>query len=113
MIKELLLKVLFPVITVWLLVILFLPICQTNGEADLFLLWVLVGFPFGVGKMILWLIPKNYGIAGAVGVFAMGCLVSGMIGGVVVVWKLMIAIMTLVRSLGSLLGYFSAKCREL
>ena len=113
MIKELLLKVLFPVMTVWLLVILFLPICQANGETDLFLLWVLVGFPFWVGKMIVWLIPKNYGIAGTVGVFAMGSLVSGLVGGVVVVWKLIIAIMTLARSLGSLIGHFATKCREL
>ena len=113
MIKELLLKVLFPVMTVWLLMILFLPICRANGETDLFLLWVLVGFPFGVGKMIVWLIPKNYGIAGTVGVFALGCLISGLVGGVVVVWKLMNAIMTLVRSLVSLLRHFATKCREL
>lgn len=113
MIKELMLKVLFPVIAVWLFLILFLPVCQANGETDLFLLWVLVGFPFGVGKMIIWLIPKNYGIAGTVGVFAMGCLISGLVGGVVVVWKLIIAIMTLVRSLCSLLGHFATKCREL
>ena len=113
MIKELMLKVLFPVIAVWLFLILFLPVCQANGETNLFLLWILVGFPFGVGKMILWLIPKNCGIAGTVGMFAMGCLISGLVGGVVVVWKLIIAIVTLVRSLGSLLGYFATKCREL
>ena len=63
--------------------------------------------------MILWLIPKNYGIAGTVGVFAMGCLISGLVGSVVVVWKLLIAMVTLVRCLSSLLGNFTTKCREL
>jgi len=111
--REFGMKVLIPVITVWLLVVLFLPICRANGETDLFLLWVLVGFTFGVGKMILWLIPKNYGIAGTVGVFAMGCLISGLVGGVVVVWKLLIAVVTLVRCLSSLLRSFATKCREL
>lgn len=43
--------------------------------------WVMVGFPFGIKFMCLKLIPKNYGLTGAVGVFALNAVIGGMIGG--------------------------------
>ncbi len=43
--------------------------------------WVMGGFPFGIKFMCLKLIPKNYGLTGAVGVFALNAVIGGLIGG--------------------------------
>ena len=38
--------------------------------------------------MFLWFIPRGFGIAGTVGVFALNLIVGGMIGGVVLLVKI-------------------------
>ncbi len=43
--------------------------------------WVMAGFPFGVKFMCLKLVPKSYGLTGAVGVFALNAVIGGLIGG--------------------------------
>ena len=43
--------------------------------------WVMAGFLFGIKFMCLKLIPKNYGLTGAVGVFALNAVIGGLIGG--------------------------------
>ena len=41
----------------------------------------MAGFPFGIKFMCLKLIPKSYGLTGAVGVFALNAVIGGLIGG--------------------------------
>lgn len=41
----------------------------------------MAGFPFGIRFMCLKLIPRSYGISGAVGVFALNAVIGGLIGG--------------------------------
>ena len=41
----------------------------------------MAGFPFGIRFMCLKLIPKGYGISGAVGVFALNLVIGSLIGG--------------------------------
>ncbi len=41
----------------------------------------MVGFPFGVKFMCLKLVPKSYGLTGAIGVFALNVVIGGLIGG--------------------------------
>ncbi|MBP3469867.1 MAG: hypothetical protein J6K26_10165 [Lachnospiraceae bacterium] len=38
--------------------------------------------------MCLWLILKNYGISGTIGVLALNCIIGGLIGGVVLIFKI-------------------------
>ena len=45
----------------------------------------MAGFPFGIKFMCLKLIPKSYGITGAVGVFALNAIIGGLIGGAMLV----------------------------
>ena len=52
---------------------------------DYFLYWILVGCPYGIRKMCLFLVPKNFGIAGSMGILALNCIVGGLIGGIIVV----------------------------
>ena len=92
MISGILRKTVIPLGAVGLLLVAFYPVCTRNGQCDYFLLWILVGWPFGVGKMFIWLIPKNFELAGSLGVFALNVIIGGLIGGVVAAVKVICAI---------------------
>ena len=62
-----------------------------NGTPDYFLIWLACGVPFGIGKMFT-LIPIGFGISGTVGVVALNLVLGGLIGGVILIWKLAVAI---------------------
>ena len=85
-------KTIIPLAVVGLLVTVFYPVCTTNGQCDYFLLWILVGWPFGIGKMFIWLVPKNFGLAGSMGVFALNIIIGGLIGGVIAGIKVIFAV---------------------
>lgn len=89
---EILRKTVIPLASVGLLLAAFYPVCTTNGQCDYFLLWILVGWPFGIGKMFIWLIPKNFGLAGSMGVFALNIIIGGLIGGVIAGIKVIFAV---------------------
>ncbi len=74
-------ELVMPVGLALLLGFMFKPIYFKDGNADYFLMWILIGFPFGFRRMWLWLIPRNYGLAGTVGVFALNIIAGGIIGG--------------------------------
>ena len=61
---------------------------QTEIGMDFFRLWIIAGMPFGIRRMCIWLIPGNFGIAGSIGVLALNCIIGGLIGGVVLVAKI-------------------------
>ena len=44
--------------------------------------WIIAGIPFGIRFMFLKLFPKGYGISGTVGIFALNVMIGGLIGGV-------------------------------
>ena len=70
-----------PLIAIGLWFAVCIPIaCRPEG-INYFLLWVMAGFPFGVKFMCLKLVPKSYGLTGAVGVFALNAVIGGLIGG--------------------------------
>ena len=86
--KRVLFKVIVPavIIAVWMLTCY--PVCNKAEGFDWFLYWIIAGCPFGICRMCLWLIPKNFGISGSIGVLALNCIIGGLIGGVVPVWYL-------------------------
>lgn len=91
-------KVVLPILLVGILLLIFIPISKAEGKIDYFLLWILVGCPFGIGKMFGWLVPRNFDIAGTVGVIAVNFIIGGLIGGVVVVYRLLYAVFYTVKT---------------
>lgn len=87
--------VIVPILEAFLLTALFRPFCIANGECDYLKLWFLSGIPFGIQRMYLWIIPKNYDIGGSMGIIAINLLVGGVIGGLVLVWRLAVAVIYL------------------
>jgi hypothetical protein len=67
------------------------PVCNKPEGFDFFLFLDSCRLPFGIRRMWLWLIPRNYGIAGSLGVIALDCIIGGIIGGFV-------AVVTVVKS---------------
>lgn len=90
-------EILIPLIAIAVMLCLAYPICNKNEEIDYFLLWIIVGFPFGIRRMSLWLIPHNYGISGSIGVIGLDCIIGGIIGGFVVIFMIGRSIVALVR----------------
>ena len=89
--KEFLKKTVIPVVVALLLFSMFSRIFVENGAPDYFLIWLACGVPFGIGKMFT-LIPIGFGISGTVGVVALNLVLGGLIGGVILIWKLAVAL---------------------
>ena len=89
--KEFLKKTVIPVVVALFLFSLFSRIFVENGAPDYFLIWLACGVPFGIGKMFT-LIPIVFGISGTVGVVALNLVLGGLIGGVILIWKLAVAL---------------------
>lgn len=66
--KTFLKEVLLPLLIALCLAAFFKPVYMADGVCDYFLMWLCVGFPFGIRRMCLWLVPFGYGISGTVGI---------------------------------------------
>jgi hypothetical protein len=86
--KNLMTKIILPTIFIFLWLAVCYPICNRPEGFNYFIFFIIAGMPFGIRFMCLKLIPKGYGLTGAIGVFALNAVIGGIIGGVM----LMIAI---------------------
>ena len=85
--KRVLFKVVLPLafILVWANMCYW--ICLDNNEMNWFQFWIMCGFPFGIQKMLVVLIPRNFGIAGSIGVLVLDVVIGGLIGVIVLAVK--------------------------
>ena len=79
--KNLMTKILLPALGILLWLAICYPISKRPEGFNYFMFWILAGFPFGIRFMCLKLVPKGYGLTGAVGVFALNAVIGGLIGG--------------------------------
>lgn len=89
--KDFLKKTIVPVAVALLLYSIFSRIFVENGMVDFFLVWIACGVPFGIGKMFT-LIPIGFGISGTVGVIALNVVLGGLIGGIILIYRLAVAV---------------------
>ena len=89
--KDFLKKTIVPVAVALLLYSIFSRIFVENGMVDFFLVWIACGIPFGIGKMFT-LIPIGFGISGTVGVVALNVVLGGLIGGIILIYRLAVAV---------------------
>ena len=66
--------------------------------------WIMGGFPFGIQKMLVLLIPRNFGIAGSIGVLALDAIIGGMIGVIVLAIKIIAIIREVINIIMELAG---------
>lgn len=58
--KRVLFKIIVPVLILVLWILMCYPVCQQENGFDYFLFWIMVGFPYGIRKMCMFFIPKNF-----------------------------------------------------
>lgn len=63
-----------------------------NGETEYFYVWLCCGIPFGIRRMFVWLVPHGYDLGGTVGIIAVNFIIGGLIGGVILTWRLVVAV---------------------
>lgn len=90
-IKEFLKKTVLPVFLALFLFSMFRGVFTEDGQTNYFYVWLCCGVPFGVRRMFVWLVPHGYDLAGTVGIVALNFVVGGLIGGVILVWRLLVA----------------------
>ena len=98
-----------PVVLALFLAALFRPLCMGNGKCNYLNLWWLMGVPFGIHRMFFWIIPKGYDIGGTVGILFINAFVGGVIGGFVLVWRLLVAAVYLVKAAAAVIAWTVGK----
>ena len=77
----------WPLLVAAVFALLFRSLYEQNGVVDLPLAWILIGIPFGIRQVGLWLLPKHRDLSGTLGVFVLSLLLGGVIGGFVLVYR--------------------------
>ena len=90
-IRDFFIKSILPMATALLLVCIFKSACMKDGTLDYVWLWILCGLPFGIHRMRLWVMPGGNSFGGGITVFALSFILGGVIGGFVLVWRLIVA----------------------
>ena len=73
-------------------VLVFKSVFTKNGETEYFYVWLCCGIPFGIRRMFVWLVPHGYDLGGTVGMIAVNFIIGGLIGGVILTWRLVVAV---------------------
>lgn len=90
--------VIVPVVSALFLAVLFRPLCMEGSGCDYLKLWWFMGVPFGIHRMFFWIIPKGYDIGATVGILFLNVLAGGVIGGIVLIWRLLAAAVYFVKA---------------
>lgn len=90
-IKYFVVKSVLPATVALLLVCIFKSACMKDGTLDYVWLWILCGLPFGLHRMCLWIIPGGRSFGGGIATMAFNFIIGGVIGGFVLVWRLLVA----------------------
>ena len=90
-IKYFVVKSVLPTVTAVLLLCIFKSACMKDGTLDYVWLWILCGLPFGLHRMFLWIIPGSRSFGCGLATFAFNFIIGGVIGGFVLVWRLLVA----------------------
>ena len=76
-------KVIVPALVIVVLFAVLRPLCIQDGKCNYLLLLLLMGIPFGIGKMCVWMVPRGFDLGGTLAVWIMNFLIGGLIGSVV------------------------------
>ena len=90
-------NVVLPIAVAAILALLFKTIYMADGRVNYLLMWICIGFPFGIRRMFLWLVPHKFDLAGTVGVFVLNILAGGIIGGFALAGQIISGIVKTIR----------------
>lgn len=90
-------RVVLPLMVAVLLLFLFRPVYMKDGTVNYLLGWICIGFPFGIRRMFLLLVPHRFDLAGTVGVVVLNVIVGGIIGGFALVLQLISGVVNTIK----------------
>lgn len=61
-------------------------------------------------EMSMFLVPKNFGIAGSIGILALDCIIGGLIGGMIVIIRIINTVMEIIKLISGTFGDNVQKC---
>ena len=105
--KKVLFRIIIPILILAAWMIMCYPVCARADGFDYFLYWIMVGCPYGMRKMSMFLVPKNFGIAGSMGILALNCIVGGLIGGIIVFVRIIVIFTEIIKVIA---GHFWTQC---
>ena len=86
--KSIITKTILPLIAIGLWLAVCIPIASRPEGFNYFMFWVIAGIPFGIRYMFFKLMPKGYGISGTIGAIALNIIIGGIIGGVMLMIRI-------------------------
>ena len=114
--KKVLFRIIIPMLILAVWIIMCYPVCAKADGFDYFLYWIMVGCPYGIRKMSMFLVPKNLGIAGSIGILALDCIIGGLIGGMIVIIRIINTVMEIIKLISGTFGHnvqkWKGKCME-
>lgn len=108
--KKVLFRIIIPMMILAVWIIMCYPVCAKADGGDYFLYWIMVGCPYGIRKMSMFLVPKNFGIAGSIGILALDCIVGGLIGGMIIIIRIINTVMEIIKLIMGTFGHSVQKC---
>ena len=96
MTEKFLKKVLLPMCGASLLAYILYPFCTEDGGTNWLLLIWLMGIPFGISHMCLYVVPRNHPFTDSVGILFGNVLVGGVIGIFILAWQILRAVFCLI-----------------
>ena len=76
----------------WIRFVFYCPWANPDGEFNLAVFWVIVGFPLGIMQMTVFMVPHNYDVGGSVAVMVFNLVIAGLIGGVILAVRIVILV---------------------
>lgn len=89
--KDFFKQTVLPVTVTLFLFYMFKNVFTENGKTAYFYVWLCCGIPFGIRRMFVWLIPHGYDLGATAGIIAFNFIIGGIIGGVILIWRLLVA----------------------
>lgn len=108
--KKVLFRIIIPMMILAVWMIMCYPVCVKADGFDYFRYWIMVGCPYGIRKMSMFLVPKNFGIAGSIGILALDCIIGGLIGGMIIIIRIINTVMEIIKLISGTFGHNVQKC---
>ena len=110
--KDFLKKVVLPVFLAWFLFSMFKNVFTKDGVTDYFNVWLVCGIPFGIWRMRMWLIPHSQSsLQYSIAIWLLNFVIGGLIGGVIIVWRLVVAAWYVILTVFRIVTYNSESNR--
>ena len=106
--KQFFFKSVVPITVALLLFFIFRSACTKDGQLNYLWLWILCGVPFGIRRMFFWIIPGG-SMASFISQGLAVLVLGGIIGGFVLAWKLIIAIVYIPNTIFKLVHLLQKK----